>query len=168
MVPSFNGGELLLLGLASGLLLTAALAVINGDNATRLPVRCGRSTDWSGPRITQRIANSQYRLRPVSTLQTATGIAHSAEANVDGYERRGIQHARVFSRQIAGLRALRQGIFRSLAFVVPIAMVVISITHNPVSRSSRQPRSNTWVCSASVGISSPKHATRRTSITKCR
>jgi len=119
-----------LLGLASGVLLTAALAVINGDN--RYAIGCSLwGAALTALALVVRTASlvRNRRLRPISTLQSATGIRApllkqmSMGMSAGAFNTREFFHgkSRHFVRSV-------KGSFLALVFLVPIALVLISIT----------------------------------------
>jgi DMSO reductase anchor subunit len=119
-----------LLGLASGVLLTAALAVINGDNGYAIACSLwGAALTALGlvGRSASLIRN--MRLRPVSTLQTATGIRAPQLKQMSMGMSAGAFNTREFfhGKSLRFVRSVKAS-FVALAFVLPIAIVVISIT----------------------------------------
>lgn len=118
-----------LLGLASGLLLTAALAVIAGD--ARYAIACSQ---WGialtalalAVRSASLIRNA--RLRPVSTLQSATGIrAPKLKQMSMGMSAGAFNTREFFHGKSLGLVQYVKGGFITLAFVLPIGLILVSI-----------------------------------------
>jgi DMSO reductase anchor subunit len=119
-----------LLGLGSGMLLTAALAVVNGDN--RYAIACslwGAALTALALVVRSASLTRNRRLRPASTLQTATGIRTPELKQMSMGMTGGAFNTREFFHG-KSLRFVRyvKALFIALAFVAPIAMVVISVT----------------------------------------
>ena len=119
-----------LLGLASGVLLTAALAVVSGD--TGYAIACSRwGAVLTALALVVRSASliRNMRLRPVSTLQTATGIRAPQLKQMSMGISAGAFNTREFfhGKSLRFVRCVKAS-FVALAFVVPIAMVVISVS----------------------------------------
>lgn len=118
-----------LLGLASGVLLTAVVAVVVGD--ARYAVGCSR---WGAVltaialvvRAASLIRNA--RLRPVSTLQSATGIRSAQLKQMSMGMSAGAFNTREFfhHKSLRFVRHVKVG-FITLAFVLPIALLLISM-----------------------------------------
>lgn len=118
-----------LLGLASGLLLTAALAVLTGD--PRYAIACSQ---WGvaltalalAVRSASLIRNA--RLRPVSTLQSATGIrAPKLKQMSMGMSAGAFNTREFFHGKSLGFVRYVKALFVALAFALPIVLVLISI-----------------------------------------
>ncbi len=118
-----------LLGFASGMLLTAALAVVAGDS--RYAIACSQ---WGvaltalalAVRSASLIRNA--RLRPVSTLQSATGIRAPEVKQMSMGMSAGAFNTREFfhGKSLGFVRYVKVS-FVALAFVLPIVLVLISI-----------------------------------------
>ena len=118
-----------LLGLASGLLLTAALAVLAGD--TRYAIGCSHgglvlTVLALAVRSASLIRNA--RLRPVSTLQSATGIRAPRLKQMSMGMSAGAFNTREFfhGKSLAFVRYVKAA-FVTLAFLLPIVLLLISI-----------------------------------------
>ena len=117
------------LGLASGMLLTAALGIVTGD--ARYAVWCAR---WSVVLTTIALVvrgaslTRNRRLRPVSTLQSATGIKSPQIKQMSMGMSAGAFNTREFfhGKSLWVVRNVRVG-FIVLAFAMPIVLVFISI-----------------------------------------
>lgn len=119
-----------LLGLGSGVLLTAALAVINGDNAYAIACSLwGAALTALALVVRSASLVRNKRLRPISTLQTATGIRAPQLKQMSMGMSAGAFNTREFfhGKSLRFVRSVK-GSFVALAFVAPIALVVISIT----------------------------------------
>ncbi len=118
-----------LLGLASGLLLTAALAVIIGD--PRYAIACSQwGVALTGLALAVRGASliRNARLRPVSTLQSATGIRTSKLKQMSMGMSAGAFNTREFfhGKSLGFVRYVKAS-FVALAFVLPMLLVLISM-----------------------------------------
>ena len=119
-----------LLGLGSGMLLTAALAVVAGDS--RYAIACSQwGVALTALALVVRSASliRNARLRPVSTLQSATGIrAPQLKQMSMGMSAGAFNTREFFHGKSLGFVRYAKVSFVALAFVLPIALVLISIT----------------------------------------
>ena len=119
-----------LLGLSSGVLLTAALAVISGDRSYAISCSLwGAALTALALVVRSASLIRNLRLRPVSTLQSATGIRATQLKQMSMGMSAGAFNTREFFSG-KSLRFVRyvKALFVALAFGVPIAIVVIAIT----------------------------------------
>ena len=118
-----------LLGLASGMLLTAALAVVTGDS--RYAIACSHwGLALTALALVVRSASliRNMRLRPVSTLQSATGIRAPQLKQMSMGMSAGAFNTREFfhGKSLRFVRHVKAS-FVALAFVLPIVLALLSI-----------------------------------------
>lgn len=119
----------ILLGLASGLSLTAALGALTGD--ARYALACAQSSvALTAVAFLSRAASltRNARLRPVSTLQSATGIHTPRLKQMSMGMSAGAFNTREFfhGKSRGFVRHVKAG-FIVLTFVLPIVLLVISL-----------------------------------------
>ncbi len=118
-----------LLGLASGVLFTAAIAVVAGD--PRYAVACSQAgMALTAVALAVRTASliRNAKPRPVSTLQSATGIRTPQIKQMSMGMSAGAFNTREFfhGKSFGALRCVK-GSFVVLTFVLPIALVLVSL-----------------------------------------